>query len=89
MSEKGWSLSDAIYEVSEVRGEMSALLQPRARPAAAANKGKGKAPALVLAPGPTGRGKGGMARPSKVKASSPLPVRVIKDPASRSKQEAS
>ena len=70
VSDKGWSLSEAIYEVSEVRGEMSALLQPRARPAPSFSKGKGKAFPGLPPPGPTGRGKGGKgfkgkAQPSK------------------------
>ena len=57
VSDKGWSLSDAIYEISEVRGEMGSLLQPRARAFVLNPKGKGKAVPLSPAPVQLGKGK--------------------------------
>ena len=57
VSDKGWSLSDAIYEISEVRGEMSSLLQPRARAIVLQPKGKGKITPLVAPSMQLGKGK--------------------------------
>ena len=61
--EKDWSVDDAIYEYSEIRAEMAALLQPRAKmppmPKTPKGKGAGK-PYVPPPPGkPPGRGKGG------------------------------
>ena len=50
---QNWTLDDALHELSNIRSDMHALLQPRARPAPAANTGKGDP-----ARGGKGRGKG-------------------------------
>ena len=53
VSDKGWKLNDALYEFTEIRGEMASLLQARAKPVQIArwpdkgNKGKGLGKFLV------------------------------------------
>ena len=46
-NEKGWTLSDALYEVTEIRSEMASLLQPRPRPPPAI-KGTGSKRARIF-----------------------------------------
>jgi len=68
ISDKGWKFNDALHEFTEVRGELSTLLQPRPKPPPVPKgfdiKGKGKlGKMLVEAFGQTngkafGRGKG-------------------------------
>ncbi|CAE7840592.1 unnamed protein product [Symbiodinium sp. CCMP2592] len=59
-SDKGWTLNDALHEYTEVRGELSTLLQARPKPAqvkGGETKGKGKLGKLMATAFASGGGK--------------------------------
>ncbi|CAE7198654.1 unnamed protein product [Symbiodinium sp. CCMP2592] len=69
--EKEWQVNDAIYEFTEIRGDMSSWLQPRAKAASAGNRrpytpgGRDNRPPTPPPGRGTGKGKGKAKSPTK------------------------